>query len=120
MSPGLRHELSGTAGESLYFKVPLNEEVEYYLWAIYLQVGTGDANLYVRQTYEPSTTQSDCSPHKSAEGFLICYFHCRPGGTFWVLVHGVSDFDGYTMSMEMIQVPPDGESCPENGFHNGR
>jgi len=120
MSPSSRHELSGNADESLHFKVSLNEEVEYYLWAIYLQVGTGSANLYIRQTYEPSTTQSDCNPQKSAEGFLICYFHCRPGGTFWVLVHGVTDFDGYSMSMDMIQVPPDGESCPANGFHNGR
>ena len=75
MSPSSRHELSGNADESLHFKVSLNEEVEYYLWAIYLQVGTGSANLYIRQTYEPSTTQSDCNPQKSAEGFLICNVH---------------------------------------------
>ena len=55
--------------------------------------GTGDADLYVRQSGQPTTSQYDCRPYNSGNE-ETCSFTSPTAGTWYISVRGYSAYTG--------------------------
>ncbi|MBL0697966.1 trypsin-like serine protease [Comamonas sp. JC664] len=58
--------------------------------------GTGDADLYVKQSARPTTSTYDCRPYQSGNA-ETCTFTNPTAGTWHVSVHAYSRFTGVTV-----------------------
>jgi secreted trypsin-like serine protease len=58
--------------------------------------GTGDADLYVRQGSQPTTSTYNCRPYLSGNA-ESCSFSAPAAGTWYVSVRGYSAFSGLTL-----------------------
>jgi secreted trypsin-like serine protease len=59
--------------------------------------GTGDADLYVRQGSQPTTTAYNCRPYK-AGNTESCSFTNPTAGTWYVSVRGYSSYSGVNLT----------------------
>ncbi|MFP2899177.1 trypsin-like serine protease [Corallococcus sp. 4LFB] len=58
--------------------------------------GTGDADLYVRQGSQPTTTAYNCRPYLSGNA-ETCSFSAPAAGTWYVSVRGYSSYSGVSV-----------------------
>lgn len=59
--------------------------------------GTGDADLYVRQGSQPTTTTYACRPYKSGNN-ESCTINNATAGTWYISLRGYSAYSGVTLS----------------------
>ena len=59
--------------------------------------GTGDADMYVRQGSQPTTTQYDCRPYKNGNE-ETCTFNNPGNGTWYVDIRGYTAFSGVNLT----------------------
>ena len=59
--------------------------------------GTGDADLYVRQGSQPTTSAYNCRPYKSGNA-ETCSFASPAAGTWYVSVRGYSSYSGVSLT----------------------
>lgn len=55
--------------------------------------GTGDADLYVRQSGQPTTSSYDCRPYKNGNS-ETCNFNNPTAGTWYISIYGYSAYSG--------------------------
>jgi len=82
--------------------------------------GTGDADLFVRFGDIPTIDTYDCRPYLDGNN-ETCTFNAPAAGTWYVMVHGFSDFAGITLKGTYQQMPdfsidvaPNAGSTPAN------
>jgi len=61
--------------------------------------GTGDADLYVRQSGQPTSSRYDCRPYKSGNT-EACSFSSPASGTWYISIYGYSAYSGVTLKAE--------------------
>ncbi len=61
--------------------------------------GTGDADLYVRKDYQPTTTSYKCRPYLSGNE-ETCTITTGVGGTWYVSVRGYTSYSGVTLTAD--------------------
>ncbi|WP_018984679.1 S8 family serine peptidase [Salinimonas chungwhensis] len=59
--------------------------------------GSGDADLYVRNGAQPTTTTYDCRPYKNGNN-EVCTFSNPSSGTWHIGIRGYSAYSGVTMN----------------------
>lgn len=86
--------LSGVPGSKRYFGVRVPEGARDLTFT--LSGGTGDADLYVRRGFAPTTTLYDCRPFRTGNN-ETCAFS-EPGDGFWyVMLNGYNSYSGVTL-----------------------
>jgi hypothetical protein len=93
--------LSGaTGGQSYYqFTVPSNAKITSL--KVITSGGTGDADLYVRQGSMPTITNYDCKSDTTTNTESCAVTSPLSGGTYYILLHGFSSYDGLNLSLQM-------------------
>ncbi|MEP2205914.1 MAG: PPC domain-containing protein [Kangiellaceae bacterium] len=61
--------------------------------------GTGDADLYVRQSGQPTTGTYDCRPYKNGNN-ESCSFNNPAAGTWYISIYGYSAYTGVDLLAE--------------------
>jgi serine protease len=61
--------------------------------------GSGDADLYVRQGSQPTTSTYDCRPYKSGNA-ETCTFTNPQAGTWHIGLRAYSTFSGVTLDAQ--------------------
>jgi|GEM_PF-139736 len=59
--------------------------------------GTGDADLYVKQSGQPSSNSYDCRPYKSGNN-ESCSFNNPTAGTWYISIYGYSAYTGVDLT----------------------
>jgi len=59
--------------------------------------GSGDADLYVKFGSAPTTSSYDCRPYQSGNS-ESCDFSAAQEGTYYVMIHGYSDYSGVSLT----------------------
>ncbi|MCP3141437.1 M4 family metallopeptidase [Pyxidicoccus xibeiensis] len=88
--------LSGARGARQYFAVTVPEGA--YDLTFTLSGGTGDADLYVRATNAPTTSQYDCRPYRAGNN-EVCTFAAPVHGTWYAMLNGFSAYSGATLTV---------------------
>ncbi|MFP2929810.1 M4 family metallopeptidase [Pyxidicoccus sp. 3LG] len=86
--------LSGPLGAKRYFSVRVPEGATDLTFT--LSGGTGDADLYVRQGFGPTTTQYDCRPYRTGNN-EVCTFANPVDGTWYVMLNAFSAYVDATL-----------------------
>lgn len=86
--------LSGARGARSYFSVQVPEGA--YDLTFTLSGGTGDADLYVRHAFAPTTTSYDCRPFKTGND-EVCTFPSPAEGTWYVMLNAFSAYSGVSL-----------------------
>lgn len=87
--------LAGSAGQWVYGSYTIPAGVRSVTFRI--SGGTGDADLYVRQGAQPTTTQYNCRPYLNGNNEQ-CVISNPQAGTWHVGIRGYTAFSGVTMS----------------------
>jgi subtilisin family serine protease/PKD repeat protein len=61
--------------------------------------GTGDADLYVRKSGQPTSSSYDCRPYKSGNT-EACSFNTPAAGTWYISIYGYSAYSGVNLKAE--------------------
>lgn len=86
--------LSGATGSFTHFSI--NVPAGTASLTVFQSGGTGDADLYVRQGSQPTTSLYNCRPYASGNE-EICTFSNPTAGTWYVSVRGYSAFTGVSL-----------------------
>ena len=84
--------ISGAAGTKKYYTVTVPSGSNL---TIAMSGGTGDADLYVRQGSNPTTTSYDCRPYLYGNN-ESCTF-TGASGTYYIMLNGYSSFSGVSL-----------------------
>ena len=84
--------ISGSAGTKKYYTVTVPSGSNL---TIAMSGGTGDADLYVRQGSNPTTTSYDCRPYLYGNN-ESCTF-TGASGTYYIMLNGYSSFSGVSL-----------------------
>lgn len=61
--------------------------------------GSGDADLYVKQSSQPTTSSYDCRPYKNGNN-EVCTFSNPTAGTWYISLRGYSAYSGVSLNVE--------------------
>jgi serine protease len=61
--------------------------------------GSGDADLYVKQISQPTTSSYDCRPYKNGNN-EVCTFTNPTSGTWYISLRGYSAYSGVSLNVE--------------------
>ncbi|MFP2906214.1 trypsin-like serine protease [Pyxidicoccus sp. 3LFB2] len=87
--------LSGASGSFQHFAITVPAGATSL--TVTQSLGTGDADLYVRQGSQPTTTTYNCRPYRSGNA-ESCSFTSPAAGTWYVSVRGYSAFTGVSLT----------------------
>ncbi len=87
--------LSATTGNWLYYTLDVPAGMATLDFTI--AGGTGDADLYIRQGAQPTTSTYDCRPYKTGNN-EVCSFTNPTAGTWNIGIRAYSSFSGVTLS----------------------
>ncbi len=110
----VRSNLSATSGQGLSFIADIPDGASNLV--VTLAGGSGDADLYVRQGAEPSSSLYDCAPYLSGNNEQ-CEFATPTAGRWYILVQAYSSFSGASLSLDYQQ--GDGGSGGGDGDNGG-
>ena len=98
--------LSANAGETLKYVFDLAEGVSDV--SVTMSGGTGDADLYVRQGSEPSSTEYDCAPYLSGNNEQ-CSVVNPVVGRYYVNIEAYQSFSGVSLVLTYTGAMSGGE-----------
>lgn len=99
-----QQDISGSANSTQYFRVEV--PVSTSSLAIRMNVGIGDADLYVKQGQKPSVDSFDCRPYASS-GDEECIFDTPTSGDWFIMVRGHESYKNVRLIAELsISEPP--------------
>ncbi|ACA84853.1 M4 family metallopeptidase [Shewanella woodyi] len=109
---GVSIETSGNAGSKAYYTLAVPGDATEL--GFVTSGGTGDADLYVRFGEAPTLADYDCRPYANGNE-ESCPVDTAQEGTYWVMLHGYSAYDGMSLvgSYEGTDVP---NEAPVAGF----
>ncbi|GAB3731473.1 hypothetical protein GCM10028862_11550 [Luteimonas pelagia] len=87
--------LSGASGSEVFYKIAVPSGATNL--SIVTSGGSGDADLYVRQGSQPTTSAYDCRPYKSGNN-ETCTFATPQSGDWYVMLRGYSSYSGMTLT----------------------
>ncbi|MGA9521698.1 MAG: trypsin-like serine protease [Myxococcaceae bacterium] len=87
--------LSGSSGTWKHF--PITVPAGATTLTVNLSGGTGDADLYVREGSQPTTSAWDCRPYRSGNT-ETCTFDAPGAGTWYVSVRAYSSYSGASVT----------------------
>jgi secreted trypsin-like serine protease len=90
-----RTNLSGASGSFQHF--PFTVPAGTTSLTVKISGGTGDADLYVRQGSQPTTSSYNCRPYLGGNS-ETCTFTNPAAGTWYASVRGYSAFSGVTLT----------------------
>jgi len=93
--PLLQSNLSGPKDSAQYFSVPVPANAKNLI--IQINGGTGDADLYVKFSQQPTQTVYDCRPFLSGN-YEFCAFPNPSGGVYQIMITGFQAYSGLTLS----------------------
>jgi secreted trypsin-like serine protease len=70
--------------------------------SVVVRGGTGDADLYVRRSTQPTTGAYDCRPYQGGNA-EFCSFDSPAAGTWYVSMRGFSAYSGATLTVSVVQ-----------------
>jgi secreted trypsin-like serine protease len=71
---------------------------------VVMRGGTGDADLYLRRTSQPTTSRFDCRPFLNGN-FEFCSVDSPQAGTYFVSLRGFSAYSGASLTASIITAP---------------
>ncbi len=92
---GTESNLSAAKGSWLYF--PVNVPAGTGQLDVSISGGTGDADLYVRQGSNPTTSTYNCRPYKNGNS-ETCSFSNPAASTWYIGIRAYSAFSGVTLN----------------------
>lgn len=69
--------------------------------SVVMKSGTGDADLYVRQGSQPTTTTFNCRPFLNGN-FEFCSINAPAAGTWFVSIRGFSAYSGASLTAAVV------------------
>jgi secreted trypsin-like serine protease len=92
--------LSGASGSWQHF--PITVATGTLSLQVNMSGGTGDADLYVRQGSQPTTSSYNCRPYKSGNT-ESCSISNPTGGTWYVSVRGYTSYSGVNLTASVTK-----------------
>lgn len=109
--------VEGTSGSESHFVI--NVPADASKLSVALAGGSGDGDLYVRQGSKATTSTWDCRPYKSGNNEM-CQFDAPMAGTWYVMVHGYTNYSGAGLTATVTLPGEGGGSCTTtNCLENG-
>ncbi|MDN3649746.1 M4 family metallopeptidase [Reinekea marina] len=95
---GTETNLSGVTGSWKHFEINVPAGATNLTASI--SGGSGDADLYVRQGSQPTTSQYNCRPYRNGNN-ETCSENAPAAGTWWVSIRAYSSYSGVTMNWDI-------------------
>ena len=85
-----------SVGKNAWKRYTVNLGAGYSTLTITMSGGTGDADLYVRQGSQSTTSTYDCRPYKNGNN-EVCTFNAPASGTWYIDIRGYSAASGVSL-----------------------
>jgi hypothetical protein len=106
-------DISGAAGAEKFYKIEVpagRQKLE-----IRMSGGTGDADLYVRKDFKPTTSEYDYRPYLTGNNEAVTID--RPSsGTWYIMIRGYQSFADITLTATFDSASPDTVTALQNGL----
>jgi hypothetical protein len=104
--------ISGTAGAEKFYKIEVpagQQKLE-----IRMSVGTGEADLYVRKDFKPTTSEYDYRPYLNGKDEAVAIEN-PSSGTWYIMIRGYEAFSGITLLATYGGTTPEPVTTLQNG-----
>ncbi len=88
------NDIAGAVSSDQYWKMTVPSGQSQL--TIQISGGTGDADLYVKQGTNPTTSSFDCRPYLTGTN-ETCTFSSPAAGDYYVMLHGYAAFSGVSL-----------------------
>jgi len=102
-TPINQSNLAGATGSSAYYSFSVPAGASNLV--ISISGGTGDVDLYVRASAQPTTSVFDCAPYESGNE-ETCAFATPLATSYYILLAGYSAFSGVTLTATYTTATP--------------